>query len=319
MANSTRNDFTQGIRKDMYAYFFDTYDQKPTVYDQILKVEPSESAWEQGTSVIGPGQLAKKAESAPITYRKIQEGWTTYGDNVTYSDGFTISMEAVEDNKKIDNIVRQAAQKWGESVKHTRESFYATAFNNGGLTAGDDFFKNPIAGQNAGGLIYDGKPLFNLTGNTRASKGGGTYYNGLALSLSQANLITAYQLMTTTNNRDERDEVISLRPDTLLVPPALEMAARVILNSTNLPGSANNDVNVASGLLNLVVWDYLTDTDAWFVVKKGEGLVAQNRKEPVIDFYYDEDTKDYKANIVTRLGFRADNWRFVVGSNFATS
>jgi hypothetical protein len=303
----------------MYGYFFDAYDQKATVYDQLLKVEPSDAAWEQGTSVIGPGQLAEKAEGESITYRKITEGFTTYGDNHTFSDGIIITLEAQEDNKKINNIIRTAASKWGESVKHSRETYYAKAFNNGGLTAGDDFFKNPVAGQNAGGLVYDGLPLFNLTGNRRTSKGGGTYYNGAALSLSQANLITQYQLMTSTNNRDERDEIISLRPDTLVVPPALEMTARVILNSTNLPGTANNDVNVASSLLNLVVWDYLTDTDAWFVMKKGEGLVAQNRKEPVIDFYIDEDTKSYKANIVARWGFRCDNWRFITGSNFATS
>lgn len=318
----TRSTFTEGMKKDMYKYFFETYDQKPTVYDQIFDVQPSDAAYEQSTSVVGMGKLAEKAERDPITYRNPIEGFTTYGKNRTFSDGVVISMETVEDHQKIDDLLRATARTWGESVRNTRENFYATTFNQGGLTAGHDHFKNVITGvlsQNTDGLVYDAKPLFNLSNNTRASKNGGTYYNGIASALSQANLITAVQLMTNTNNRNERDEIVSIRPDTLLVPPALEYTGRVILNSTLLPGSGNNDINVMAGALNLVVWDYLSDTNAWFVLKAKTGLVAQNRREPVIDFYQDEDTKDFKANITARFGHRVDNWRFVVGSNFATS
>ncbi len=310
------------MKKTMYKYFFEAYDQKPTVYDQIFDVQPSDAAYEQSTSVVGMGQLVEKPENEPIVYRQPLEGYTTYGINHTFSDGVEMSMETVEDHVKVENILRATAATWGQSVKNTRETWYANVFNYGGITAGKALFKNVISGvisQNADGLIYDGKPLFALSGNNHPSKGGGTYYNGLALALSQANLITAVQLMTATNNRNERDEIVSIRPDTLLVPPALEQTARVILNSTLLPGSANNDVNVMAGALKLVVWDYLSDTDAWFVLKAKSGLVAQNRKEPVIDFYQDEDTKSFKANIVARWGHRIDNWRFVVGSQFATS
>jgi hypothetical protein len=314
-----RTDFTKGMLKDMYAYFFESYDEKPTVYDQLFKVEPSDAAFEQSTSVISVGQLSEKAEGSPIVYRNISEGFTTYGDNHTFADGLEISMEAVEDHKKIDNILRKAAQGWGTEVNRTRETYYAKTLNKSGFTAGNDHFKNPIAGQNANGLIYDGKPLIALSGNNHTSKGGGTYYNGIASTLSQANLITAHQLFTNTNNRDERDEIIDLRPDTLVVPPALEMTARVILNSTQLPGSTNNDINVMSGIVNLVVWPYLTTATSWFLMRKQSGLIAQNRKAPVIDFYQDEDTKGYKANIIARWGVRVDNWRFIVGSNAPTS
>ena len=317
-----RNTFTEGMKKQMYAYFFEAYDSKPTVYNQIFDEQPSDAAYEQSTSVVGMGKLAAKPEGEPITYRQPMEGFTTYGINRTFADGVSISMETVEDHQRIDNILRATASTWGFSVNATREEFYAKTFNKGGFTSGDDHFKNIISGvisQNADGLVYDGKPLFNLSNNTRASKQGGTYYNGLALGLTQANLITAWERMTSTNNRNEKDEIVSIRPDTLLVPPALEMAARVILNSTSIPGSGNNDINVAANLVNLVTWDYLTDTDAWFLLKAKTGLVAQNRRAPIIDFYQDEDTKDYKANITARFGHRVDNWRFVVGSNFATS
>ena len=318
-----RSDFTVGMLKDLYKYFFETYDETPTVYDQVFDVQPSDAAYEQSTSVVGMGQLAEKPESDAIAYRKPLEGFTTYGINKTWSDGVEISMEAVEDHQKIGDLLRATARTWGSSVKATRETFYAKTFNYGGYTAGHDHFKNVISGvisQNTGGLVYDGKPLFTLTGNARSSKNGGTYYNSLgALSLTQANLITAYNLMTSTNNRNERDEIVQIIPDTLLVPPALRFTGSVILNSTLLPGSGNNDVNAMAGIVRLVVWPYLTDTDAWFLLKAKSGLVAQNRKDPVIDFYQDEDTKSFKANIVARFGHRVDNFRFVVGANLSTS
>ena len=190
-----RNDFTEGMKKDLYDYFFETYDSVPTVYDQIFAVKPSDGAYEQSTSVIGLADLVETEESDPITYRKFGEGFTVYGKNRTFTDGFKISMEAVEDNRKIENIVQAAAGKWGEKVRSTRETFYAKIFNFGGYTGGHDVFKNVIAGvisQNTDGLVYDAKPFFNLSGNLRSSKGGGTYYNGHALSLTSANFQTVW-------------------------------------------------------------------------------------------------------------------------------
>lgn len=320
--NIQRNDFTEGMKKDMYDYFFETYDDVPTVYDQVFEESASDGAYEQSTSVIGLGELTETEESDPITYRKFGEGFTVYGKNRTFTDGFKISMEAVEDNRKIDNVVKDAAQGWGRQVRISREKFFAKFFNNGGLTAGHDVFKNIIPGvltQNVDGLLYDAKPFFNLSGNTRASKGGGTYYNGHALALTHANLKTVWNHMTTTTNRDEKDQVIAIMPNVILVPPALLFDARVILESMLLPGSGNNDKNVLANLVTPIPWHYLTDTDAWFLGVRQRGIKYLNRKEPVIDFYYDEDDKHYKANIVARWGAMIHNWRFWQGSNFSSS
>ena len=109
------------------------------------------------------------------------------------------------------------------------------------------------------------------------------------------------------------------RPPILLVPPALKFTAQTIINSTLLPGSTNNDVNTLAGIVKIVEWPYLTDTDGWFLGCAKKGLVAQNRKEPAIDFYQDEDTKSYKLNIIARYGHRIDNWRFWVGSMLSTT
>ena len=125
--------------------------------------------------------------------------------------------------------------------------------------------------------------------------------------------------MVSTNNRNERDEIISLMPNTLVVPPSLMFTAQRILESAQVPGSANNDKNVLNGIVNLVVWQYLTDSDAWFLGCAKKGIKTINRQKYEIDFFYDEDERIYKATIDGRFGAYVQNFRYWVGSNFATA
>ena len=319
-----RQDYPKLMVKDMYGYFFEKYDSLPKKYTEIFEVRNSGSAFEQNTTALGMGKLSERLEGDDIVISNPLEGFTVYAKNRTFSDGFCFTMEIVEDTppEKIENIVRSHAQTWGEMVGVTKEEYAAKFFNYGGYTAGHSTFNASIPGvltDPSGDLVYDGKPFFNLSNNTRSSKGGGTYYNGLAVSLSSDNLQTAYNLMTSTNNRTERDERISLMPDILLIPPALKFTADDILKSTNVLGSANNNINPTQNLLTPVVWQYLTDTDAWFVGKAKAGLVWYERKQPVIDFFQDPNNKKFYATIDARWGAAVENWRYWVGSNFSTS
>ena len=110
------------------------------------------------------------------------------------------------------------------------------------------------------------------TSNTTASAS--------TLTLNRANLetvITAYRKQTDTA-ADGSSVKLGLVPDTLLVPPDLQFESQRLLNSTLIPGSANNDMNVLQGLLTIVVSHYLTSTSVWYVLKKNwaNGLVVQN-------------------------------------------
>ena len=60
----------------------------------------------------------------------------------------------------------------------------------------------------------------------------------------------------------------------LLVPPAQEMLADRIVNSTGLPGSADNDRNAIKARRNIriVVNPHLTDSDAWFLLASNKAL-----------------------------------------------
>jgi hypothetical protein len=321
-----RSQYTELMQKDMYAWFLERYDTFAPVYPQIFQVETMSSAYEQKTSGLTLGKLSERSEGDNIVASNVFEGYTAIIKARTFSDSFSMTMELVEDTppEKVANIFKDMARTWAEGVTATKEAFAAKFFVYGGFTAGrHDTFDNTITGvitDPSGDLIYDGKPFFALTGNNHPAKDGNTYYNSLgALALSSANLQTAYNLMTVTNNRNERGEIVQIMPDTLLIPSTLHFTAKTILESELLPGGANNDKNVSQNLVQPIEWQYLSDTDGWFLGKRQNGLVFYERKSPVIDFYQDEISKKFYATIDTRFGAGVTNWRYWVASNISTS
>jgi len=321
-----RSDMTELMTRDMYGWFMETYEQLSPVYPQIFDVQTLVGAYDQNTAGIGLGQLSERGEGDTIVASNPLEGYTVYGKARTFSDSFYLTMEFVEDAtpQKMSSVMQGFASTWAQGVVNSKETFAAKFFNYGGYTAGrHDTFDNTITGilsDPSGDLIYTGKPFFALSGNNHPAKDGSTYYNSLgALSLTSANLQTAYNLMTNTNNYDERGEKIMLRPDTLLIPPALRFTAQTILSSELLPGGANNDINVTQNLVSPVEWQYLTDTNGWFVGSRGKGIKFLERKSPVIDFYQDETSKKYYATIDARWGGQVNDWRHWVAANISTS
>ena len=321
-----RSEFTELMTRDMYGWFMEGYDQLSPVYPQIFSVQPLVGAYDSETAGIGLGQLSERPEGNDIVASNPLEGYTVITKARTFSDSFYLTMEFVEDStpEKMSSVMQGFASTWAQGVVNSKETFAAKIFNYGGFTSGrHDTFDNTITGvitDSSGDLIYTGKPFFALTANNHPAKDGSTYFNSLgALSLTSANLQTAYNRITNTNNYDERGEKVALSPDTLLIPPALRFTAQTLLASELLPGGANNDINVTQNLVSQLEWQYLTDTNGWFVGARGKGLKFVERKSPVIDFFQDDLSKKYYATIDARFGASVNDWRHWVASNISTS
>ncbi len=320
-----RNEFTELMTRDMYGWFMEAYDQLQPVYPQLFDVQTLEGAYDQITTGIGLGQLSERKEGDDIVSSNPLEGFTALGKARTFSDSFYLTDVFVEDAtpSKLASSMQGFAQTWAQGVINSKETFAAKLFNRGGFTAGDDVFNNSVQGvisDPEGDLIYTGKPFFALTGNNHPLKNGDSRFNSLgALTLTSTNLQIAYNQMTNTNNVDELGEKIALSPDTLLIPPALRFTAQTILGSELTPGSGNNDINVTQNLLSSIEWQYLTDTNGWFVGTKNKGIRFLERKAPVIDFYQDEISKKFYATIDARWGATVLDWRFWVAANIETS
>jgi len=308
------------MKKDMYTYFWEKYDEVPPVYASIFDVVTSDAAYEKFTSAIGLGELLEKPEGEDLQADAPMESYTIVCKNRSYGRLVRFSYETVEDSKKVDNILMTTVGTWGARVPSTKEKFYAQFFNHGAKTAGRDVFNNAITGvvdDPSGNLIYDGDPFFSTSHTSRAGTSYANYSESNALT--HANLQTIWSTFHNTNNRDERDNIIVLKANTLLIPPALRFTAQVILESTLIPDSAENDTNVLKAIVQPLEWAYLTDTDSWYLGIAKQGLMATDREDVSLDFWQDETNKDYFASIFTRWGGVVTNWRQWYANNVSST
>jgi len=306
--------------KDMYKAERETYQEVETKYDKVFKVKEvgkNGGAGDKVTQILGAGDLTRNtAEGQDIVFKAPIQGWEFLVKYHTYSDGISLTKEAVEDTVKLGNLLKELAGTWGKQVRIAKEELGARVFNEGGNLAGDWVLNGTHTGNtdSSGDLLYDGYPLFNLTGNARSSKGGGTYYNSVAgLTVSPSNFETIYNLHTATNNRDERDNIVRNPADTFLVRPGADrfLADRIVGTSDGIPGQQLNDKNPYYKLVSVLDWDYLEAAEAAFFVGKrqSEDFQFHERQMPQINFFRDNNNNGYKTSIDIRIGILIKNWR----------
>lgn len=303
--------------KDMYKAEYEGYQDVATVYDKVFKVVNNVTgAGDKVTQLLGAGKLTRHlTEGQPIVFKSPVEGWTFLTKYHTFSDGLALSKEAVENTVKVKNLIKDLANSWGKQVRICKEEMGSRVFNEGGNLSGDWIFNGTHTGNSdpSGDLLYDGYPMFNLTGNARSTKGGGTYYNSVAgLTLTPANFETVYNLHTATNNRDERDNVVKNPADTILVRPgANRWLADRIVGSDKMPNSQLNDPNPYYKLVSVIDWDYLEAAEAAFFIGKRQSMDFQfhERQSSEIRFFRDETNLGYKASINIMIGVLIKNFR----------
>jgi hypothetical protein len=319
MAGIKRSEFTENMKDDMYGYFWESYPEVPSQWESLFDVITSSSAYEKFTTAIGLGELLEKPEGEPLQADRPMESYTVICKNRSFGRKVPFSYETVKDAKKTSNFLQTTVGTWGRGLMLTKEKFYAGFFNYGAYAAGHDRFNGTITGvidDASGDKIYDSQPLF----GTHTDRVGNSYSNATASgALTQANLQARWLTYTTTNNRDERGEVIALTPDVLLIPTSLKFTAQVILNTTLIPGSQDNDINTMKAIVEPQEWSYLTDTDCWYLGQRKMGLMATARESVSLDFWQDEETLDYYARIFTRFGGCVTNWRYWYSNNLPTS
>lgn len=283
------------------AIFNETEQSFETMYDKIFTVQTSDSAFETDFALSGIGQLEETAELEAIPYEDATPGWPVTYVHRKFAKGRMVSQEMIDDNKI--NMIRKLPQSLANAKMRTKEQAAADVFNYG-FTAGGGGLARFTGG--------DSQALFSTTHVNRA--GTVTQSNLITSPLSQTSLQAVTTAMKT--RRDSKNQIVAFRPDTLIVPSALEFTARVILESTQIVGSANNDINPIKGGLNLVVWPYLTSSTAWYVMdSKANDLNFFNRKDegvkgPVFDF--DNEAAKWKAVCRFSVGF--SDWMGIYGS-----
>lgn len=175
-------------------------------------------------------------------------------------------------------------------------------------------------------LCYDGQPFFDTDHPVGDGKGGTvSVSNKITAPLSIATLAAAqssYGAARTAmrNFKDDEGRPLGVRPNILLVPPALEDVGRALLTVERLE---DGKTNIYRGTAELVVGDWLEDDDAWFLLdttKPVRPFVYQERKAPVFVAMTDINSPDVFSRRKFKFGAEARAaggyafWQLAIGS-----
>lgn len=283
-----------GIKK----IFGKTYKEQPLVCEMVFDAVSSDKHKEEYVEQTGFGLASVKAEGAALSYDSDQQGYVATLTNKTYALGAMITMEQIADNQ-YESVAKSKSKKLARSMRQSKETVAANYLNTGFTVA------------NGG----DGKELLCEDHPTLA--GNQSNILAVAADLSEAALEDLHTLIR--NMKDARGLRIQASGVKLIVPPQLEFDATRILSSTNQSGTANNDVNAMKtlGMLpgGVVVWNYLTDEDAFFIkTDVDDSLIMQNRMAVELEQDNDFDTKNARMSAIERYVVGHADWRGIVGT-----
>lgn len=285
----------------MAELFFKRLTMEPLIYPRVANIKPSSKAYEDAFRVSGLGTFQLKPEGTPIAFDDPVQGDRVRIIHDTYALGFRVTMEAREDAQY--NVISDMPSDLGDSGRDHQENVFWTVFNNGATTVtaldGVVFFAATHA------ALKPKNPLVNAQSNILVP----------GVALSTVGLEAMHQNLRMTLSEEDRQTPMKMTQ--LLVHPANYYEATRLLESTQAPGSGDNDVNVMNRFgIEIIDVPYLTDEDNYFggTDKSRHGVVYHNRKELTFSSGKDTVTMDDMFTSHYRASVGVRDWRGWVSS-----
>lgn len=288
--------FAKLMEPGLRELFFDSYKEKPEQFSKVFEIDNSKKHIETDYRQPGFGLWSKKGQADSTNYQELDDPITVQYKHTTFSDGFTITKEMVDD--ELYNVMKKKPKALAFAARATIEQECAAVLNNA--------FTASARNANGEALIANNHKLL--------GEGAGTSSNHIGtLALSETSLETAFKLAREQVN--EKGLKIAMTPKLLIVPPALEFTAEKIAKSVQLPGTNNNDINPMRGRFQVFVYDYLESDTAWFLVDPSMNPLQFFWREK-LNFKatndFDTDQAKYKGRM--RFSFGWTDWRGIIGS-----
>lgn len=320
------------VNNNGYPVMFQAYDSVERVYPQFCEVQdcPVDGSLygDKGSVMTGLGELRRRRDGEEAQADTFETAYTWFMAIHPYARKLSLPrrmLAAADASGQVMGIVNKLSMEWGERSATLKDQIVADVFQKGTLSAGDaDVFDNsfPNNPANYRKFIYDGKPFFAASGNGHPLVGSTTTLINLTVSnpLTVDNIQTTVTTMRTTNAVNDRAEKVTISPNVIMVPPGLKYTLAKILNSVQLPGTAQNDINPIAGEFSPVINRYLTDdSDAWWMGQRGRGVLVRDSGVPKFKIYFDEPNDCMVVEPSTYFGVTVTDFRYWYANNKATS
>lgn len=261
----TRGRFYNEYVPGLFAVMVDSYRQMraKSMWEKAVTTKTSQKMYEENTLRSGLYLPTEKGEGAPISYDTQIAGPVKRFVPKVWALGVRVSEEAIDDHLSELNgggsgVLADISKDLGVSgaenieveiakflVSGTATTYHTTRFADALFSASHD--------------RLDGSTFSNY-----ATSSDLTYATFWAAVVAAENQLDHRQLRI-------RKDVVRL-----WVPPQMEQKALEVLMSTDRPDTANRAINAmkASGRsIDIGVWSYLTDTDAWYLQLDGDGII----------------------------------------------
>ena len=296
----SRAQLSKELEPGLNALFGMEYARYENQHSEIFTTETSDRSFEEEVMLSGFGAAPTKSEGTGVAFDDANEAYTARYNHETVALAFSITEEAVEDNL-YDRLSGRYTKALARSMAHTKQVKAAAVLNNA--------FDSTVTGGDGKELCATDHPLTN----------GSTFANepSTAADLNETSLEDA--LIKIAGFVDERGLIVALRGMKLIIPRQLQFVAERIMNSTLRVGTSDNDANALKNMGMLpqgyVVNDFLTDTDAFFIMTDTpRGFLHFERVALSTGMEADFDTGNMRYKARERYSFGFSDPRCVFGS-----
>ena len=295
----SRNQLVKELEPGLNALFGLEYNRYENQHEEIFTKETSDRAFKEEVMLSGFGNAGVKPEGSAVTFDNAQETYTSRYQHETVALAFSITEEAIEDNL-YDRLSSRYTKALARSMANTKQIKAANVLNrafNSSFTGGD------------------GKELCATDHPTIF----GTVSNELATSADLNETSVEQALIDIAAFTDERGLKIAARGVKMIIPSDLQFTAERIMNSANRVGTADNDINAVKSMgmipQGYVVNNYLTDTDAFFIITDVPNGLKYFERSPIkTSMEGDFDTGNVRYKARERYSFGFSDFRGIFGS-----
>jgi len=236
-----------------------------------------------------------------VDYGSFNQGYDTVATPVEFTKGIQAERKLIDDDQY--NVLDARPRGLATAASRTRQTHAASMFV-GAFSTASQFYVNSEA--------------VAVCSNSHTTTSGASTANGfdnLTTSALAATSVAAARIQF-VNFRGDQAERIACMPDQLMYPPNLYEEAYEIINANGKVDTDLNNPNVHKGQYTGIEWNYLSDTNDWFMMDsraRNTMLYWSDRIPLEFAFIEDFDTLVGKWRAYMRYSQAHTGWRWILG------
>ena len=292
------------IEKRVTKLFYDELKQLQDMVATLFSVESSSDAYEVSSEV---GALDDFTEfTGTVSYGSQNQGYDVRASHVEFTKGFQIERKLYDDDRH--GVWQKRPVELANAAHRTRQKHCARLLNNA-FSVDSMFYAHT-----------EGVALCSDSHTTTSGASTATGFDNLTTASLSAVALSAARIQMQGYLDDAGNRYMSM-PNELWIPIDLFEQAQEIVKSSGKVDTANNNMNVHKDKFSIMPsengWNYLTDTNNWFLADSQlrKRVCVWYERVPLEFAQAEElDTLIAKWRAYMRYSCMYQNWRWALGA-----